>query len=52
MPKPPGSSLQSRPRAPPSLPRRGVPPRHVLHWSEDYDVTNIGTIVKEKDTSI
>src|SRR5258708_3411192 len=36
IPKPPGSSLQSRPRAPPSLPRRGVPPRHVLHVSEDY----------------
>jgi hypothetical protein len=36
MPKPPGNGLQIRPRAPPSLPRRGVPPRHVLHRSEDY----------------
>src|SRR5580700_5593038 len=46
MPKPPGSSLQSRPRAPPSLPCRGVPPRHVLHVSEDGHVTGIGTDVK------
>jgi hypothetical protein len=46
MPKPPGSRLQIRPRAPPSLPCRGVPPRHVLHRSEEYDVTVMETIVK------
>ena len=46
IPKPPGSELQIRPRAPPSLPCRGVPPRHVLHRSEDCDVTGIGTNVK------
>src|SRR5580700_4424430 len=46
MPKPPGSRLQTHPRAPPSLPRRGVPPRHVLHRSENYGVTIIETIVK------
>ena len=46
MPKPPGSELQIRPRAPPSLPCRDVPPRHVLHRSEDRGVTGIETVVK------
>ena len=46
IPKPPGSRLQIRPRAPPSLPWRGVPPRHVLHWGEDANVTVMGTNVK------
>src|ERR1700685_3528649 len=46
IPKPPGSRLQTRPRAPPSLPRRDVPPRHVLHRSEDCDVTATVTDVK------
>lgn len=34
MPKPPGSGMQFRPRAPPSPAWRDVPPRHVLHVSE------------------
>jgi hypothetical protein len=50
MPKPPGSGLQIRPRAPPSLPCRGVPPRHVLHRSEDCGVTVIDTYVNKKVT--
>ena len=50
IPKPPGSGLQTRPRAPPSLPRRGVPPRHVLQRSEDGAVTGMETHVKEKVT--
>src|ERR1700676_2064993 len=40
MPKPPGSRLQTHPRAPPSLPCRDVPPRHVLQRSEDCGVTD------------
>jgi len=35
-PKPPGSGLQLRPRAPPSLPNRDVPPRPVLSLSENH----------------
>ena len=50
MPKPPGSSLQSRPRAPPSLPCRDVPPRHVLQRSEDCEVTYTETRVNKKVT--
>jgi hypothetical protein len=50
MPKPPGSGLQIHPRAPPSLPCRGVPPRHVLHRSEDCGVTAVETIVNKKVT--
>jgi hypothetical protein len=46
MPEPPGSGLQVRPRAPPSLQRPGVPPSRVLHASEDRDVTGMGTDVK------
>jgi hypothetical protein len=46
MPEPPGSGLQLRPRAPPSLQRPGVPPGRVLHASEDGDVTDMGTDVK------
>jgi hypothetical protein len=46
IPKPPGSGLQTRPRAPPSLPCRGVPPRRVLHRSENCGVTVMETIVK------
>jgi hypothetical protein len=47
MPKPPGSGLQTHPQAPPSLPCRDVPPRHVLHRSEDCNVTRIETNVKQ-----
>jgi hypothetical protein len=50
MPKPPGSRLQTHPRAPPSLPRRDVPPRHVLHRSEDGGVTDTETYVNKKVT--
>src|SRR6202166_5028924 len=50
IPKPPGSELQIRPRAPPSLPCRGVPLRHVLHVSEDGGATGIETSVDEKVT--
>jgi hypothetical protein len=50
MPKPPGSRLQTRPRAPPSLPCRDVPPRHVLQRSEDGGVTDAETYVNRKAT--
>ena len=46
MPKPPGSGLQIRPRAPPSLLWPSVPPGHVLHVSEEGNVTVLGTDVK------
>ena len=46
MPKPPGSELQIRPRAPPSLLWPGMPPDHVLYVSEDAHVTVARTFVK------
>jgi hypothetical protein len=50
MPKPPESRLQTHPRAPPSLPRRDVPPRHVLQRSKDCFVTDAETRVNNKVT--
>ena len=48
MPKPPGSGVQIRPRAPPSLPWPGMPPDHVLHVSEIWRLCNLnGDICQE-----
>jgi len=49
MPEPPGSDLQSHPRAPPSLQWPGMPPGHVLYVSEirGLYVTLSVTFVKE-----
>ncbi len=46
MPEPPGNGVQIRPRAPSSLRWPGMPPGHVLHVSEDRDVTGMVTDVK------
>jgi len=52
MPEPPGSGLQSRPRAPHSPQRPGMPPGHVLHERDRFAAFITETVTDVENWSL